>query len=91
MTMRRTLQAASLVVGVGALVIWLATGANRGWTKTSRPSIPRDNVTGIDGAASHDKTFSPGVDFLFGAWLAGAVLACGSLLFRGKPKPPAEP
>jgi hypothetical protein len=90
MTTRRVLQLASLIVAVGALVIWLATGANRGWTKTSRPVMTRDEVTGIEGPTSHEKTFSPGVDFLFGAWVGGAVLACGALLFRNKPKPKTE-
>ena len=87
MTTRRILQLASMIVAVGALIVWLVTGANRGWTKSTRDVITRDEVTGIEGPTSREKIFSPGVDFLFGAWLAGAVLACSALLFRNKPKP----
>jgi hypothetical protein len=89
MNTRRILQAISLFVAVGALVVWLATGANRGWTKNSREVKTLDEITGIVGI-SYEKRFSPGVDFLFGAWVGGAILACGALLFRNKPKPKTE-
>ena len=90
MRARRMLQLIALVVALGALVVWLATGANRGWTKTSREVKTVDEVTGIEGI-SYDKKFSPGVDFLFGAWVAGAVLACSALLFRKKPQLNPQP
>ena len=63
--------------------LWLATGANRGWTKTSVPVKTLDAVTGIEGVTYQAK-FLPGVDFL-GAALVGAALLAGiSLFFRTK-------
>jgi hypothetical protein len=82
--MKRFLQFTALLVVLAAAVIWLATGANRGWTKTSVPVKTLDEVTGIEGI-TYQKRFLPGVDFL-GAALGGAALLAGaSLLFR-KPK-----
>lgn len=89
MTTKRVLQIASLVVALGALVVWLATGANRGWTKTTRQVKTLDEVTGIEGI-TYEKKFSPGIDFLFGAWLGGFLLASTALLFRNKPQPTPE-
>lgn len=83
--MKRLLQLASLVVAVGALLIWLVTGANRGWTKTSREVRIMDEVVGIEKITS-EKKFMPGLDFLWGAWLAGAIMAASSLFFRERPK-----
>ena len=82
--MKKTLQLLALLIVLGAIVIWLATGANRGWTKTSVPVKSLDEVTGIEGI-TYEKKFLPGLDFL-GATLGGAALLAGiSLLFR-KPK-----
>ena len=84
------LQLIALVVALGALVVWLALGANRGWTKTSREVKTLDEVTGIEGI-SYDKKFSPGVDFLLASWVAGAVLACSALFFGRKPQLNPQP
>jgi len=89
MTTRRVLQLAAMIVAVGALVLWLATGANRGWTKTSKEVRTMDEIVGIE-KITYEKKFMPGVDFLFGAWVGGAVLACSALLFRHQPKPNPE-
>ena len=81
--MKRILQILALLVVLLAAVTWLATGANRGWTKTSVPVKTLDQVTGIEGITYQPK-FLPGVDFL-GATFAGAALLAGaSLLFRKK-------
>jgi len=85
MTTRRVLQLASLVVVVGAVAVWLATGANRGWTKTSVATPTLDEVTGIE-SPKYEKRFVPGLDFLWGALIGGATLAGASLLFRNKPE-----
>jgi hypothetical protein len=82
--MRKGLQFLALVVALAAAVTWAATGANRGWTKTSVPVKTLDEVTGIEGI-TYQKKFLPGVDFL-GAALAGAVLLGGASLFFRKPR-----
>ena len=81
--MRKILQLLALLIVLGAAVTWVATGANRGWTKTSVPVKTLDQVTGIEGI-TYQKKFLPGVDFL-GAAFGGAVLLAGaSFLFRKK-------
>ena len=82
--MKRTLQILALGVALGVLAVWLATGANRGWTKTSVPVKTLDEVTGIEGI-SYQKKFLPGVDFL-GAGFGGAALLAGASLFFRKIK-----
>jgi len=81
--MKRTLQLLALLVGLAAAITWLATGANRGWTKTSVPVKTLDEVTGIEGI-TYQKKFLPGVDFL-GAAFGGAALLAGASLFFRKP------
>jgi len=82
--MKRALQILALVVALGVPAVWLATGANRGWTKTSVPVKTLDEVTGIEGI-SYQKKFLPGVDFL-GAGFGGAALLAGASLFFRKIK-----
>jgi hypothetical protein len=82
--MKKTLQLLALLVALAAAITWVATGANRGWTKTSVPVKTLDQVTGIEGI-TYDKKFLPGVDFL-GAALGGAVLLAGSSFLFRKPK-----
>ena len=89
--MKRTLQILALLVVLVAAITWLATGANRGWTKIRVPVKTLDEVTGIEGI-TYQKKFLPGVDFL-GAALAGAVLLGGASFFFRKPinqKPPNQ-
>jgi hypothetical protein len=81
--MKRILQLLAVLVLLAAGATWLATGANRGWTKTSVAVKTLDPVTGIDGI-SYEKKFLPGVDFL-GAAFGGAVLLAGASLFFRKP------
>lgn len=82
--MKRTLQILALAVALGGVITWVATGANRGWTKTSVAVKALDEVTGIEGI-TYQKKFQPGVDFL-GAAFAGAVLLMGTSFFFRKPK-----
>jgi hypothetical protein len=82
--MQKILQLLAVLVLLAAGATWLATGANRGWTKTSVAVKTLDPVTGIDGI-SYEKKFLPGVDFL-GAAFGGAVLLAGASLFFRKPK-----
>jgi hypothetical protein len=80
--MRQILQILALAVVLTAGATWLATGANRGWTKTSLPVKTLDEVTGIEGI-TYQKKFLPGVDFL-GAAIAGAGLLAGTSFFFRK-------
>ena len=84
--MKKILRRLALLVFVGALLTWLATGANRGWTKTSQPVKTMDEVTGIEGI-SYQKHFAPGLDFLGAGLLGASVLTGVSFLFRKKIKP----
>jgi hypothetical protein len=82
--MKRILRTLALLLALAAAATWLATGANRGWTKTSVPVKTLDEVTGIEGI-SYQKKFLPGVDFL-GAAFGGAALLAGASIFFRKPK-----
>ena len=82
--MRRGLQLLAALVILAAVITWMATGANRGWTKTSVPVKTLDQVTGIEGITYQPK-FLPGVDFL-GAAFGGAVLLAGASFIFRKPK-----
>jgi hypothetical protein len=76
---KRVLRMVALVLLVGALATWVATGANRGWTKTSVPVKRTDEVTGIT-VDDYQKRFVPGVDFLGAVALGSAILAGTSFL-----------
>ena len=83
--MRKILRIVALLFAVGSIIFWAATGANRGWTKTSVPKENVDEVTGIVGV-TYEKRFVPGVDFLGAAFLGAGILAGVSFLFRPKSK-----
>ena len=80
-SMRRTFQAVAALIALAAVATWLATGAHRGWSKTSVQKMTVDEVTGIE-SPSYEKKFVAGVDFLGAALLAAAATAGISLLFR---------
>ena len=82
--MKKTLMVASLILFAFGLVLWAATGANRGWTKTSVPVKKVDEVTGIEGI-EYQKRFVPGLDFLGAAMLGSGILGGVSLFIRRKP------
>jgi hypothetical protein len=84
--MKRSLQLLALLFLLGTAGTWLATGANRGWTKTSLPVKTLDQITGIEGI-SYQPMFLPGVDFLGAGVFAALVLGGASLFFRNIPKP----
>ena len=84
--MKKILRRLALLVLVGASITWFATGANRGWTKTSEMVKTMDEVTGIEGI-TYQKRFTPGLDFLGAALLGAGILTGVSILFRKKTKP----
>ena len=74
----------ALLVILGAVLVWLATGAKIGWTTTEKEVKTLDPVTQIEGIR-YEKKFTAGVDFLGAAFLGGGILAGLSFLFRPKP------
>lgn len=81
--MSKTLRILALVLALAAAGTWLATGGNRGWTKTSVPQMTVDEVTGLE-AINYERRFLPGLDFLATALLGASLLAGASFLFRNK-------
>lgn len=79
--MKKALQALAALVALVAVATWLATGAHRGWSKTSVQKMTVDEVTGIE-SPSYEKKFVAGVDFLGAALIGAAVLGGASLFFR---------
>ena len=83
--MRRNLRLVAAVCGVFSVVMWLALGANRGWTKTTRTHTEKDLVTDLPYPVI-EKYFSPGVELLAAGLLVSAALAGISFAFKPKPK-----
>jgi hypothetical protein len=81
--MKRILKILALLVLLGTAGTWLATGANRGWTKTSQQVKTLDPVTGIEGI-TYEPKFLPGVDFLAVGVFGTLVLGGASLFVRSK-------
>lgn len=75
--MRRILQITALVIALSGAAYWTASGANRGFTKTSVMVKTVDPVTGLDGIENR-KQFVPGVDLLAIVELGAAILAGAS-------------
>ena len=81
--MKRFLQLLAVLVLLAAGATWLATGANRGWTKTSVQTESIEPVTEMR-VLHTEKKFVAGVDFLGGAALTAGLLAGASFFFRNK-------
>ncbi|MEY2408350.1 MAG: hypothetical protein QOF48_1020 [Verrucomicrobiota bacterium] len=85
MKVKRALRLIALAVLLGAAGVWLAAGANRGWTKTTIPVKKMDEVLGIEGI-TYEKRFVPGLDFLAKAALGAGFLTGITFLFPNKTK-----
>lgn len=81
--MRRPLQLLALLVALGGVGGWAATGASRGWTKTAVQVRTLDEITGIE-AISYQPRFVPGLDFLAATLAVSVVLYGVSYRFRPK-------
>jgi hypothetical protein len=86
--MKKLLRVLAAALLIAAVVVWAATGASRGWTKTSVPRKTLDAVTGIEGVA-YEPRFVPGLDFLAAAAIAAAALAGASFLVRSRNAKPS--
>jgi len=85
--MKTVLRVTALFVVLVTLVLWLFGGPNTGWTKTSVMVKTIDPIT--DQEQIHwEKRFLPGVEFLGGGVLVGAVLLGTSFLFHRKHSSP---
>lgn len=84
--MKKALRILAGILIVSAVILWLALGANHGWTKTSVLKKTLDPVTGIEGI-SYESRFVPGVDFLAAAAIVAGLLGGASFLFRTKQTP----
>ena len=83
--MRRALRGTAVLCALISVSVWLAFGANRGWTKSTRTQLKKDPVTEIDYPVV-EKHFSPGVDLLGIGLVATAALAAVSFAFKTKNK-----
>ena len=79
--MRTAARVLALILMVVSLAFWAASGANRGWTKTSVPVKTLDEVTGIE-AITYKERLVPGLDFLGMAGVGALGLTAASFLFR---------
>ena len=86
---KKVLRTLAWLLLVAALALWVGTGANRGWTKTSVPVKRTDEVTGLT-VDDYQKRFVPGVDLLGAAVLGSGILAGASFLCR-KSQTPVTP
>jgi hypothetical protein len=73
---RAALYLRRVALGLAALtvLVWLVTGAHRGWTQTSVPIEKQDEITGLT-YREYQKRFRPGVDFLGAGLLVASTLA----------------
>lgn len=83
--MKKFLRLAALLLALATVGVWLATGAHRGWTRTSETEMQLDPVTEIEFPVER-KRFVMGIELLGGGLFAALVLAGGSFLFKSKPK-----
>ena len=81
--MKKVLRIIAVILVVAATGFWLATGANRGWTKNKVEKRTLDEVTGIEGIA-YEKKFVPGLDFLVEAAVGAGILTGASFFFQNK-------
>lgn len=76
------LRASAAVLAAVGLGVWLATGAHRGWTRTSEVELRRDEITGIDYPVRRDG-FTAGIEIPL-ASLGGAALLAGLAALLGR-------
>ncbi len=75
------LRLAAAVVLLAGVATWLATGAHRGWSRTSAVTMQKDEITGIDYPVRRDE-FVAGLEVPLAGLGAAGLLAALSLLAR---------
>jgi hypothetical protein len=79
--MKRALQVLAVVLAVATLCVWVARGANTGWTKNRVQVKTVDPITEIEQVEWQDK-FLPGLDFVGGGLITAGAIFVGSLFIR---------
>ncbi len=79
--MRKLLQILALVIALGAMITWLVTGSDMGWTKTEVQTESIEPVTELR-VLHTEKKFIAGMDFLGVAFGTAASLTVASFFFR---------
>lgn len=74
-----SLRVAAAGVLLAVLALWVATGAHRGWTQTSKVTMQHDEITGIDFPV-REKAFVAGVEVLAVGVAAAGAFAAASLV-----------
>ena len=76
------LRLAAIAFLLATVGVWVATGAHRGWTQTSKVVVQHDEITGIDFPV-REKTFVAGVEVLaLGAGLSAALAIAARITRR---------
>lgn len=83
--MKKALLILALIMALTTVAVWLATGAHRGWTRTTETEMQLDPVTEIEFPVER-KRFVMGVELLGGGLFAALALAGISFLFKTKPE-----
>ena len=81
--MKKALLVVALVVALATVAVWLATGAHRGWTRTTETVMEVEPITGLEHPVE-TKKFVMGVELLGAGLGLAAALAGGSFLFKSK-------
>lgn len=79
--MKRALQILAVVLAVATLSVWLAKGANPGWTKNRVQVKSIDPVTEIEVIEWQDK-FVPGLEIVGTGMIIAGALFVGSLFIH---------
>lgn len=81
--MKNFLRLAALLLALATVGVWLATGAHRGWTRTTETEMQLDPVTEIEFPVER-KRFVMGVELLGSGLFAALALAGISFLFQNQ-------
>ena len=84
--MRNAFRVLGGLIAVVVVAVWVALGANRGWTKTTTTEMLKDPVTEIEYPGPPQKKFLPGVEVLGAGLALGAVLVITSFFLKPNAK-----
>ncbi len=84
---RLQLRLAAAAIALAALMIWVATGANLGWSKDQIALKKTDEVTGIE-YIEYQKKYVPGIEFLGIGLAAAGAIAAASFFIRKQTSQP---
>ncbi|WP_442888239.1 hypothetical protein [Congregicoccus parvus] len=82
-TIRKVLLMLAATLFVATLGTWVATGAHRGWSKTTVTEMHTDEFTGIEYPVERD-AFVAGLEFVAVGLAGSLVLGASSLVVRSR-------